>query len=134
MIVPRLSPQHTKTYQIVAPLATHFRPASCREIECRGYMNGWKTTVLPGTPEHAQVLALRGRYAFTGPVRNEDGTDTFTFPAGQECFRRSQHRVPLEREPLYVVRTDGAVRRRERDWVDDFATHQQALADHQRRG
>lgn len=138
MMVRRPGGLAYKTYEILAPLPTHFRAATCQEIECAGYVNGWRTTVLPGTPEHAQVLALKGRYSFTGPVRNEDGTDTFTFPAGQQCFRRSQHRVPLEREPLYVVRDERAAapvrRHRAVNWVDDFATHQQMIADRIKEG
>lgn len=138
MIVNRPTGMAFKTYEILAPLPTHFRPATCQEIECAGYVNGWKTTVLPGTPEHAQVLALKGRYSFTGPVRNADGTESFTFPAGQQCFHRSQHRVPLEREPLYVVRDERAAapvrRHRAVDWVDDFANHQQGIADRVKRG
>ena len=136
MIVPKMTPDATRTYQIIAPLPSHFRPATCEEVECAAWRNGWKTTVLPGTPEHAQVLALRGRYRFAGPVCNEDGTNTFLFEAGQPCFRRSQHRKSLEREPLYRVR-DGLsapISRRSADWVDDFATHQQTIADARRRG
>lgn len=138
MIVNRTPGLTYKTYEIMSPLPTHFRPATCREIECAGYVNGWKTTVLPGTPEHAQVLALKGRYSFTGPVRNADGTETFDFSAGQQCFRRSQHRIPVGREPLYVVRdkhADTRVRQyRTEDWVDDFANHQQGIADRVKRG
>lgn len=143
MIVNRPGPQAFKTYEIVAPLTSHFRPATCEEVECRAYANGWKTTVLPGQPEHAQVLALAGRYRWTGPENNANGTVTFTFPPGQRCFRQAQHRVPLEREPLYVVRGGDArgnplrtpaVQRRADDWVDDFANHQQAIADRVERG
>lgn len=136
MIIPKLNPDATRTYQIIAPLPSHFRPATCAEVECKAWANGWKTTVLPGTPEHSQVLALRGKYAFTGPVRNADGTDTFTFAAGQQCFRRSQHRKSLEREPFYRVKDGRAAptARRADDWVDDFAGHQQMIADARTRG
>ena len=156
MIVPRLTPDQTRTYQIVAPLPTHFRPATCEEVDCAAWRNGWITTVLPGTPEHAQVLALRGRYSmikgrrqlndptnpdsgwFVDPTHaaNEDGTVSFQFTAGQPCFRRAQHRKSLQREPFYRVR-DGIsapISRRSRDWVNDFATHQQTIADVRRRG
>ena len=70
-------------------------------------------------------------------VRNPLGLTEFTFEAGQTCF--VEHRVPLEREPLYVVRdgdwrgnprgTAPRIHTRPDDWVDDFAEHQQRLAD-----
>lgn len=125
-------PEQYKTYQILAPVQTHFRPASCEEVGCRGYVNGWVTRVLPGTPEYAQVIGLKGRYRFTGPVGQKDGTAVFTFEAGQPCFRRTQHRLPLEREPIYRVTSAGRTLIEHRDangWVDDFATHQQTIAD-----
>jgi hypothetical protein len=137
MTRPALGPEHMKTYAISAPVSTHFRPASCEDAQCAGWTSGWVTRVLPGTAEHDLVLSLRGRYRFTGPVREADGLDAFTFAAGQPCFRASQHRVPLEREPLFVVRGGDhrgnprgitSVTRRAADWVDDFATHQQNIA------
>lgn len=142
MIVPRLGAEHFKTYRIVAPLSTHFRPASCREVECQGYMHGWKTTVLPDSPQANYIRRSSGRSFREGGL-NPDGTVTFTFSAGQMCFRASEHRVPLEREPLYVVqggdfrgnpRGITPIRRRGTDWVEDFAEHQQAIADAKKRG
>ncbi len=138
MIVPRLGAEHFKTYQILAPVSTHFRPATCQEVECAGWANGWITTVLPDSPQANYIRRSSGRQ-FTETV-NENGDDThvFTFPPGQQCFRASEHRKSLEREPLYVVRggdfrgdprAETPVRRRAEDWVDDFAEHQQQIAD-----
>ena len=141
MIVPNLGAEHFKTYQIVAPTSTHFRPATCREVECRSYMNGWRTTVLPDSPQALYIRRSSGR--MFAESRNPDGTVSFTFSAGQTCFRAADHRVSLEREPFYVVRDrdfrgnprgTSPVRRNARDWVDDFATHQQAIADTGARG
>jgi hypothetical protein len=138
MIVPRLGPEAFKTYQIVAPLSTHFRPATCREVECGGYMRGWKTTVLPNSPQAAYIRRSSGRRFTEAPNESGDGTVVFTFPPGQQCFRASEHRKSLEREPLYVVRggdfrgdprRETPHRMRADDWVDDFAEHQQGLAD-----
>ncbi len=142
MIVPSVGAEAFKTYEIIAPLSTHYRPATCNEAGCKAYENGWQTRVLPGTPEHAMVLGLKGRYVYTGPVRQEDGTDVFTFAPGQQCFRSGQHRVSVEREPFYVVR-GGDVRGNPRGdrvsrtaeaWVDDFATHQDKIATARERG
>ncbi len=142
MIVNRPGAEAFKTYEIIAPLSTHYRPASCLEVGCRAYENGWQTRLLPGTPEHSMVLSLKGKYVYTGPVRQEDGTDVFTFAPGQPCFRTAQHRVSVEREPFYVVRGGDArgnprgerASRTARDWVDDFAEHQDKIASARERG
>lgn len=141
MIVPRLGPESYKTYQIVAPLRTHFRPASCEEAQCQGWANGWKTTVLPDSPQANYIRSRSGRRFIE--QRNQDGTVSFVFSPGQMCFRASEHRVPLEREPFYVVRGGDFrgnprgipnVRHKAGDWVDDFANHQQSIHDALQRG
>lgn len=141
MIVPKLGPEAYKTYQIVAPVATHFRPATCQEMECAGYTRGWRTTVLPDSSQAQYIRHSSGR-KFTSEM-NADGTVTFTFPPGQMCFRAAEHRVSLEREPFYVVRGGDfrgnprgipSIRRKSTEWVDDFATHQQSIADRIERG
>jgi hypothetical protein len=141
MIVPNLPAEAFKTYQIVAPISTHFRKATCEEAQCRGYTLGWKTKLLPDSGQARYIRSSSGR-RFT-EERNADGTVTFTFPPGQMCFRASEHLVSLEREPLYVVKGGDfrgnphgvpSVRRNARDWVDDFATHQRAIADRVERG
>lgn len=141
-IDPKIGPENYKTYQIVAPLKTHFRQATCQEVECRAYAAGFRsridTSTDLGTRQAKYIENASGR-KFTrtqaGPIV------TYDFPAGQHCF--TAHKVPLEREPLYVVR-DGDYRgnprgtrpvtRRAIDWVDDFATHQQNIADRREKG
>ena len=44
-----------KTYRAVAPVKTHFRPATCAEVDCQNYVNGWKT-VVPSSSDHAQYI------------------------------------------------------------------------------
>jgi hypothetical protein len=44
-ITPKLPPQAFKTYQIVAPVSSHWRPATCAEVECPHHLHGWSTTV-----------------------------------------------------------------------------------------
>jgi hypothetical protein len=141
MIVPKLGPDAFKTYQIVMPVSTHFRPATCQEVECGGYARGWRTTVLPDSEQAAYIRRHSGR-RFT-EEKNADGTVSFTFPPGQTCFRAADHRATLNREPFYVVkdgdfrgnpRGTAPVRRSQRDWLDDFANHQQSIADTRERG
>lgn len=122
--------QEMKVYSIRAPRATHFRPATCEEVECGGQEHGWmaridETTDL-GKQQAHYIRALSGRkYAES---RDESGKTLFVFEAGQECF--TEHILPLHRPALFVVRDRREIqRRRPEDWVDDFVTHQQLIAD-----
>jgi hypothetical protein len=133
--------QAYKTYQVKAPRATHFRPATCKEVDCAAYRNGWVTNVDTNTAiGRQQANYIRLHSGRTWAVSEVNNLASFAFPPGQECFR--EHSVPLEREPLYVVRGGdwranlGMIRQHVRpaDWVDDFATHQQSIADTVERG
>lgn len=132
---PALPAGLMKSYQIAAPLQTHFRPATCAEVDCRALAAGWTTKVDVSTglgQEQARYIHdLSGR-AFT--FEHVGFIVTFTFPAGQRCF--TPHQVPLERDPVYVVRGgdwrgdprgETPVQRTADDWVDDFAEHQDRL-------
>ena len=141
-VTPALPAASMKTYQVAAPLATHWRPATCAEVGCPNYLNGWLTRVPFGSELAEEARGLRGRYHFV--ETREEGDAVFTFPPGQACFRASAHQVPLERDPVFLVRggdwrgnprgTPARAHRRPEDWVDDFATHQQDLADRIERG
>jgi len=150
-LTPGLPAEQMKTYVALTPQATHFRPATCEEAGCPHHANGWKTVVDEATPLGSQQAAYirseclddarinrpdwggRRRYRET----REGDLTVFTFEAGQECF--VQHRVPLEREAVFLVRggdwrgnprgTPTRRHARPEDWVEDFATHQQRLAD-----
>lgn len=137
-IRPQLPATAMKTYEIVRPVATHFRTTSCGEVNCQAYANGWKTTVDESTDfgqKQAHYIRRDSKRRFT-EEKLESGLTCFTFASGQKCFR--QHQMPLDREPLYRVRA-GDFRGNPRgipllshrngdDWVDDFANHQDRLA------
>lgn len=139
---PVLRAEHMKTYAIVRKDGLHYRPATCAEVECPQWAHGWQTRVPTGSDLDKYLASKAHGRAFTYGFR-EKGERTYLFPSGQECFRSSMHRVPIEREPFFVVR-DGdwrgnprgtaAVNRRPDDWVDDFANHQQRIADARDRG
>lgn len=138
-IAPNLPVGAVKTYGIRAPLQTHWRPATCAEVECLAYQRGWRTTVDVRSElgaRQAYYIRMHSGRSFEVSEVNELGMVTFTFPAGQKCFQ--EHRVPLERPQIFVVRGGdwrgnprGEFRRHVRaaDWVDDFAEHQDKLAD-----
>jgi hypothetical protein len=135
---PVLPPTAMKTYQVKAPISTHTRKATCAEVNCPALANGWRTEIDETTDlGKRQAWYIRNQ---SGRRYTEDRRATltiFTFSAGQTCF--AVHREPLEREPLYLVRGGdwrgnprGIPTRqhvRAEDWLDDFATHQQTLAD-----
>jgi hypothetical protein len=142
-IDPRLPVGAMKTYAIVAPVTTHFRPASCAEVDCDAYRNGWTTVIDTATDlggKQANYIRLHaGRHFRATEI---GGMVTFTFPPGQSCFRT--HQVRLDRPEHFLVR-DGDWRGNPRgtspyqhtraaDWVDDFANHQQRLADRLNQG
>ena len=129
-----------KTYQIAAPLGSHFRPATCAEIDCPDYLNGWRVRVENLTPDLLHAARTSGRRYREVPVAA--GETWLSFEAGQPCFRAGEHRKRLERPELFIVRGGdwrqqiGEARRHTRaeDWVDDFANHQSRIADAQGRG
>lgn len=136
-VPPRAGPELYRSWTLAAPVATHWRPATCAESDCDAYLHGWVTTLDP-VANAAAVAYLRGdrtreHTEETGP----DGLIRFTFGPGQRCFRADTHRVPLERPPLHVIR-EGDWRGNPRripastvsrsEWLDRFATHQDQLA------
>lgn len=148
-IPPRMPVQNYRTFEIRSPLATHYRDASCAEADCDQLANGWLTVADESTDVGQRVAetirAMRGRKDFIEqrgcPEHGIPNTITcFIFRPGQECFRA--HKVPLDRPATFIER-DGDWRgnptRRRRvlradQWVDDFATHQEEIADTVRRG
>jgi hypothetical protein len=138
-----------KTYSVSAPLATHWRVATCGEVGCPREEFGWTTVVLEaddlGQAQAHYIRTSSGR-KFT-ESRREDGMTVFEFPPGQRCFSTlvrdgrvvSGHPKRIERPELFIVRdgdwrgnprgTSPLVHSGPESWVDDFATHQQTLAD-----
>lgn len=94
--------RYASTYAIRRPQATHMREATCAEVECAAYINGWVTTVDPNGPlgdQQLTYLRTRSGRHFVETAR-ADGHIDFTFPAGQTCF--NTHQVALEREPVFL--------------------------------
>ena len=131
-------PQAFKTYRVFAP-PSHYRRATCAEVDCDGYLHGW--TALVEVNDGATLHAYR-----TSGRPHTETTDglvvTFDFEAGVGCRTPSQHRVQVLPE-IYVVRggdwrgNPTGMRRQHRrpeHWVEDFGEHQQALLDEMKRG
>lgn len=145
-----------QTYGVHSPVQTHTRPATCAEVDCQAQAQGFAVTVDPGTDLGARQalylrseclpLALPASAAARGRRRYREvpqpgGLVRFEFPAGTECF--AEHRVPLGRPELYIVRDGdrrgnptGRLRRHAKPehWVEDFAQHQDRIATLRERG
>lgn len=96
--------QAMQTFHIAAPIETHYRVVTCAQAECGAHQRGWVSSIDDTTPlgqAQAGYIRARSERVFTED-RAEDGTLMFIFPPGQRCF--TEHRVSLEREPVFLVR------------------------------
>lgn len=137
---PILPVQNMQTYEIVSPVQTHTRVATCQEVDCPNRANGWATVVDVstdlGTRQANWIRLQSGRF-----YNSEQVADIvkFIFAAGQNCF--AEHRILLDRPELYIkrggdwrARTSDPINMRVEDWLDDFAETQDTIADRQRKG
>lgn len=131
---PKLPVQAMKTYAVAAPKTTV--PATCVEIGCEHYLNGWRLRV-EGLPADLVHAATHSGRTFER-LEVAEGETWLVFAAGQPCFKAAEHLRSISTGPdqFGVFAGDwrarlGVIRRHTRpeDWVDDFATHQQTLAD-----
>lgn len=133
-----------KTYSINAPLATHWRDATCAEVECQAQTFGWRTVLDESTDlgqRQAHYIRKQSGRRFT-EERQPDTLTAFTFEAGQECF--GTHRVSLERPELFVVRAGDwrgnptgqkpYLHSGPESWLSDFGEHQERIAEEIERG
>lgn len=130
-------PEQYQTYSLSAPLATHWRPVTCAEVECDEYVRGFAVVVPVDSPQADYVRADRTRRHRES--RTPDGLARFEFEPGTAPFSdpRHDHRAPTGRPPLYLVRP-GAMGVYDRaatrvhsgpdPWVDDCRTHLERLA------
>lgn len=125
-----------RTFQVSRPLTTHFRKATCAEVGCDAWCNGWITRVQ--NPEQADYIRRH-----SGRTFEETELGVFWFAAGQTCFGADGHRAPLEREAIYIARGgdhrgnptgERRVHATPADWVDEFSEHQDWLKTLQERG
>ncbi len=135
-IPPKMPAAMYKTYSILAPLQTHFRPATCNEVSCRPHERGWMSPIDEKTADgqkHAFYIRKVAKRRYT-ERRDAGGLTVFEFPPGQQCF--GKHVVPLERPELFVVRGGdwrgnprGTEQKHSRpqDWVDDFQEHHDVI-------
>jgi hypothetical protein len=142
-LAPVMPLEAYRTYQVLTPLASHFRAATCDEVDCDAQARGWVTRVDERTElgqRQAHYIRHQSGRAFR-EERDPAGLTCFTFQPGQRCFQ--QHRARLDRPGIFVRRdgdwrgnpTGQVVRHASAaDWQEDFAEHQDRLADRLRQG
>lgn len=147
-MISRIEPagpsQAYKTYSMRFPLKTHWRQATCEEVDCEAYRCGWVTTVDIGTElgQKQFYFITHDKERSCSMQKSGDTLFKFLFGPGQRCFASGNHRVRLERIPQALVipgdfrqRTGPVqVHKRIDDWVDDFANHQNRIKTQLERG
>jgi len=139
--IPRAASNGHILHRPLDPAADFWRRATCAEVECAGWLHGFRLRIDESTQlGQAQAAYLR---AVTSrrrarEWRDEVGLTVFEYAPGQRCTSDSddQHRVPVEREPLYIVRDPRQGRRLvgQTQWVDVLHQHTDEYAERVARG
>lgn len=98
---PRMPAHMYKTYRVSSPLETHTRRATCQEIDCEAYRDGWVMHKDALTPAMIYAVTHSGR-KFT-EINIGPGETYYKFEPGQICFKAPTHRISLERPEFYMV-------------------------------
>lgn len=118
------------THSLLLPYDTHWERATCEQVECEAYLNGWVTVLAARDPKCEFIRSkLNGRNTWTEEPK-AGGLIEFRFPPGQPCFRAAEHRSPV-RPPLLVRRMgEGAPQRLQRpeDYLDSLHTEVDRVA------
>lgn len=145
-IEPLMPAQAYKTYGMSMPIRTHWRPATCEEIGCQAFSNGWVSTFDLGTELGAKQYAYCRNDKSRSFTAQRAGTTVIklVYGPGNKCFQAGDHKLPLDRPGrFYVAEGDFRgnprnipvrVHRRAEDWVEDFSEHQDRLSTEIQRG
>ena len=89
-------------WRIETPRSSHYRTASCAEVNCPNYQNGFQI-ILP-TTMIVQIIAIRESRMQYNEEEMEGGLIRFVFAPGQECFegQAGEHKTNLERDPIFL--------------------------------
>lgn len=139
-IPPLMSARNYKTYGFSRPLSTHWQAATCEDVDCKYYVNGWTSEIDESTADgkiQAHFIRHDKTRSYT-ESKGEMGKTRFTYTPGNMCFYQNTHRQPIERLPKYYVRggdwrgnplgTPTRIHRSPEQWVEDLAEHQDRLA------
>ena len=109
-------PKVQNDYEVATPHATHRRAASCKEVECIGWLEGWRilvdTTIQLGKDQRDYFVSGRSKRRFT-QLSMPNGKILFTFDAEQTCFRQERdahiHSISLDRSPNMRINGGGLI-------------------------
>jgi hypothetical protein len=142
-VPPKMPAAAYQTYAVVRPKRTHWRKATCQQVECPHWLKGWRQTIDLNTPlgqEQARYIKQHSGRAYT-KIGQFNGVVELEFPAGQQCF--TEHRVPLDRDSLFQLKggdwrgNPAGVPTRTLSpvaWRDNYGENQEKLAEIARRG
>jgi hypothetical protein len=136
-IEPAAPPNAYKTYSALFPVKTHFRKATCEEIDCEPFLFGWATTVDTATElgqKQYHFITHDKERTYTAEKIGQSLVK-FTFASGQPCFARADHKIQLSRPGRFITHSGDfrlktgpvKVHKRPEDWVEDFAGHQDRI-------
>jgi len=142
-LAPKMDAASYQTYGVTRPARTHWKAATCAQVNCPRREQGWKQTIDLTTElgqKQARYIKLHSGRSYVKESQ-ADGIVVLVFGAGQDCF--DEHRIPLDRDSLFTLR-GGDWRGNPRGiplrrlspiaWRDDFGEHQEKLADLAKRG
>lgn len=137
---PELPASAFQTFTIKRPRTPDFwRTATCDEIECEAWRDGWETRIDLSTElgqRQAAYIVKRSGRSFS--QEREGDMIIFVFTPGQRCFR--EHKVAIERDPIWIARPDNArpdrIRKHTRgaDWVENMQEEFGKVAEDRKRG
>ncbi len=90
------------THAILAPVATHWRKATCAEVDCAHWRQGWGLRTAGLDAASVDAAKRSGRRFVV--EHDENGAEVLMFGSDQPCFRASEHRVRADRPELFVMR------------------------------
>src|SRR5260221_11613414 len=83
-VAPLLPAHGMTTYAVAQPVATHWRPATCAEVECPNWLNGGRVRVEGLDPGLLHAAMSSGR-KWTR-LDAAEGETWMGFEAGQPCL------------------------------------------------
>lgn len=129
-----------KSYRFLKPRKTHWRRATCEEVECKFYRDGWRFPLMGATQQQIHDATHSGRsYKLVQVSPNEQYLE---FAPGQPCWNAHKHELPIEREPIYL-RQCGDFRqymgrpyqhKNIEFWIEDMQEHQDKILKIVKRG
>lgn len=97
-----IGPSHAyQTFAVKSPMATHFRKATCPEVNCKAYQEGWTVRVQHLDERLWAAIKASGRRYRRYDLTEDEGY--LAFDPGQLCFQVDEHRVRTDRPEIFLV-------------------------------